>query len=85
MVNAAIVTSYENGYRATVAQQLLDEIGDAARELASAKSAVMAAEEKRDELIRKAMRPGSELRPVDIATYAGLKVARLYQIRDGRR
>lgn len=85
VVTGAIAASYENGYLATASARLLDEIADAVRELAAAKSAEEAAEEKRDELIRQAMRPGSELRPRDIAAAADLKPARLYQIRDGRR
>lgn len=83
VVTQAIAESYRQGLYGTEAQRLLDDIADTTRALDAARTDVVERETDRDDLIRRAMR--SELRPKDIAAASGLKPARLYQIRDGRR
>lgn len=62
---------------------LLVQIEAAAAAIAAAERQVAEHTDRRDELIRSALR--TELRRADIAAAAGLREARLYQIRDGRR
>lgn len=83
LVTAAITESYATGLHATAAQQLLEQIADEAAAIAVAERVAAAATERRDQLIRSALR--TELPRAAIADAARLKPARLYQIRDGRR
>lgn len=83
LVTGAVAESYAGGYHATAAQRLLDQIADEAAAIEAAERAVAEATERRDELVRAALR--TELPRAAIADAAGVKPARLYQIRDGRR
>jgi hypothetical protein len=83
LVTGAIAESYAQGYHATAAQQLLDDIADEAAAIEAATRVVAEATARRDEIIRAALR--TELPRAAIARAADLKEARLYQIRDGRR
>lgn len=83
VVSTAIAESYAKGLHATKAEQLLNEIAEAAAAISTFEAKVAEYTADRDELIRKALR--TELRRADIAAAAGVKEARLYQIRDGRR
>lgn len=83
VVTEAVAIAYRKELHGTVAASLLDEIGNAAAEIRATESKLADLIQERDEAIRKALR--TELRRADIAAAAGLKEARLYQIRDGRR
>jgi hypothetical protein len=83
VVTGAIAEAYRVGSVATVAQRLLDEIGDERMAIEAAKRAIIEHTARRDEKIRAALK--TELRRADIAAAAGLKPARLYQIQDVRR
>lgn len=66
-----------------VMSNLLAEIAASVSAMSAAEAIVDELVDKRDDLIRAAMRAG--LPRSDIAQAAGLKVARLYQVRDRRR
>ncbi len=83
LVTAAVAESYAQGLHATSAQRLLDDLASAAKVVAVAEAALAVRIADRDELIRAALR--TELPRAAIASAAGVKEARLYQIRDGRR
>lgn len=83
VVTAAIAASYAQSLHGTDAQRLLDDIAAAAAAIETFQGKVSEYTDDRDELIRAALR--TELRRADIAAAAGVKEARLYQIRDGRR
>lgn len=63
--------------------RLLDQIAAARDDYEGAYGLMEAARDRRDRLIRDAMQ--DRVSPQDIADASGLKVARVYQIRDGRR
>lgn len=83
VVTEAIAVSYAKDLVSTEAGRLLQEIAEAAEAIAKFEAKVAEYTDDRDELIRAALR--TELRRADIAAAAGVKEARLYQIRDGRR
>lgn len=83
VVTTAVAVSYANDLNGTVAQRLLNEIAEAAAAIETFEGKVYEYTAERDELIRAALK--TELRRADIAAAAGVKEARLYQIRDGRR
>lgn len=83
VVTTAVAVSYANDLHGTVAQSLLDQIAEAAAAIETFEGKVYEYTAERDELIRAALK--TELRRADIAAAAGVKEARLYQIRDGRR
>lgn len=83
LVSGVIAESYKQGYHASGAQRLIDDIADEAAAIEAAEQAIKERTVRRDELIRAALH--TELRRADIAAAAGVKEARLYQIRDGRR
>jgi hypothetical protein len=83
LVTAAIAESYANGYFAPSAQQFIEDIAAEAAAIAEAEQIAAEHTARRDELIRAALR--TELPRAEIAAAAGVKEARLYQIRDGRR
>lgn len=83
LVTGAIAESYARGYHATAAQQLIEDIAAEAAAIEAAERTVAERTTRRDELVRAALR--TELRRAEIAAAAGVKEARLYQIRDGRR
>jgi hypothetical protein len=83
LVAGVVAESYAIGANATDAQLLLNQIEDAAAAISQAERVVADKTAERDNLIRAAL--GTELRRADIAAAAGVKEARLYQIRDGRR
>jgi len=72
----------ERGH-ATTTRTLIEDIADEAAAIAAAEKIVAERVVRRDELIRAALR--TELPRAAIASAAGVKEARLYQIRDGRR
>jgi len=83
LVTGAVAESYKIGAIATTASLLLEQIADAEQERAGLERQTQEARARRDELIRRAMQ--TELRRPDIAAAAGVKEARLHQIRHGRR
>jgi hypothetical protein len=83
LVRGAVAESYAQSYHATAAQQLVEDIADEAAAIEAAERAIAEHTARRDELIRAALR--TELPRAAIAAAAGVKEARLYQIRDGRR
>lgn len=83
VVAQAVADSYAHDMYGTTAARLLNDLTTAARKLALAEQAVRDHTAARDEMIRAALK--TELRRADIAAAAGVKEARLYQIRDGRR
>lgn len=83
VVTAQIAESYAQGSHATTAQQLLEDIAEEAQAIKGAEDTIAERTARRDELIRAALR--TELPRAAIAKAAGVKEARLYQIRDGRR
>lgn len=83
VITEAIAAAYERNLNGTVAQRLLDDIAEAAAAIEALETKVAEYTADRDELIRAALK--TELRRADIAAAAGVKEARLYQIRDGRR
>jgi len=83
VVTTAVAESYTRGLHGTAAQRLLEEIGDQAAAIAAAEKTIAERTARRDELVRAALR--TELPRAAIAEAAGVKPARLYQIRDGRR
>ncbi len=76
VVVGAIAASFAQGLHSTVGQHLLDEIADEA-------AAITEHRERRDALIRRALK--TDVPRGEIAAAARVKPARLYQIRDGRR
>jgi hypothetical protein len=83
LVTGAVAESYRQGINSTTVDRLLDEIATAARDIAETEKRLAEQIADRDHLIRAALR--TEARRCDIAAAAGVKEARLYQIRDGRR
>jgi len=87
VVTEAVAASYSIGAVATRAAQLLVEIETVVAKLNEVRrqrdGEIAELTRERDELIRAAMR--TELRRADIAGAAGVKVARLHQIRHGSR
>lgn len=83
VVTESIAQSYEKGLHGTRAALLLEQIEDKAAKIRSMEAVLADLVGDRDNLIRQALK--TELRRSDIAGAAGLKEARLYQIRDGRR
>lgn len=83
LITGAIAESYAQGYHGSTAQLLLDNIEDEAAAIEAANQTVAERTARRDELIRAAMR--TELPRAAIAAAAGVKAARLHQIRHGRR
>ncbi|MDT4989953.1 MAG: hypothetical protein QOI74_4047 [Micromonosporaceae bacterium] len=79
----AVAESSAIGDHASQSEDLLAEIEREAAAITKAEQALKGHTAARDHLIRSAL--GTELRRVDIARSAGVKEARLYQIRDGRR
>jgi hypothetical protein len=67
----------------TTAHDLLDQLDNITTAIRDAQERVDYLTDDRDRIIRGLM--GTEVPREHIATVAGLKVARLYQIRDGRR
>lgn len=63
--------------------RLLEDIAEAAAAIEAAQRSVAEHTERRDELVRVAM--GTALPREEIAAAAGVRPARLYQIRDGHR
>lgn len=80
VVLAAIATAYEQDLSSTAETQMLEELEDITRRRAEV---VAELDERRGELVRTLMSTGVARKR--IAQAAGLKEARLYQIRDGRR
>jgi hypothetical protein len=78
-----IADAYNPEIVSTAAGNLLADIETENAEIARAEAAIADRIVERDRLIRAAMQ--TELPREAIAAAAGLKVARLYQIRDGRR
>lgn len=76
VVTRVVAESYSIGAVATRAAQILVDLEDTVTEIGKLT-------DRRDELIRAALK--TELRRADIAAAAGVREARLYQIRDGRR
>jgi len=62
---------------------LLAELAAAAKEVASTDEAHKAAQARRDDLIRRALT--ANIRPKAVIEASGVKAARMYQIRDGKR
>src|SRR5688572_29054622 len=83
VVSRAVAESYAQQIHGTVAHRLLEEIGDEVAAIAAAEQTIAERTARRDELVRAALR--TELPRAAIAEAAGVKPARLYQIRDGRR
>ena len=83
LITGAVAESYRQGITSTTVDRLLDEIATAARDIAETEKRLAEQIADRDHLIRAALR--TEARRCDIAAAAGVKEARLYQIRDGRR
>lgn len=83
LVTDVVAQSYGQRQHGTVAQRLTEDIAAEVAAIGAAERAIAEHTARRDELIRAALK--TELRREDIAVAAGLKVARLYQIRDGRR
>lgn len=83
VITRAVAESYSVGAVATAAANLLVQIEETAAAIAVTEKHREEQVAARDELIRAALR--TELRRADIAAAAGVKEARLYQIRDGRR
>lgn len=83
VVTGAIAESLAQGLYSTRGQHLLNGIADVAAAIARSEQATAEHVERRDDLIRKALK--TDLSRVDIAAAARVKPARLYQIRDGRR
>lgn len=80
VVLTAIATAYEHDLNSTTETLMLDELEDIRRRRGEL---VTELDERRDELVRTLM--GTSVARKRIADAAGLKEARLYQIRDGRR
>lgn len=80
VVMTAIATAYDHDLNSTAENHMLDELEDITRRRAELVSEL---DERRDELVRTLM--GTAVARKRIADAAGLKEARLYQIRDGRR
>lgn len=78
-----ITEAYDPQLVSTRAGQLLVDIETEARAIVAAEQVIAERTAERDRLIRAAMQ--TELPRADIAAAAGVKEARLYQIRDGRR
>jgi hypothetical protein len=83
LLTEAIAQSYARGFNSTHADNLLALIDVEAGAIKAAQDEIAERTERRDELIRAALR--TELPRSVIAEAAGVKEARLYQIRDGRR
>jgi hypothetical protein len=83
VVTEAVAQSYRRGLNSTHAENLLALIDAEAGQIEAAEKEIAERTERRDELIRAALR--TELPRASIAAAAGVKEARLYQIRDGRR
>jgi hypothetical protein len=83
VVTEAVAQSYRRGFNSTHAENLLALIDAEAGQIEAAEKEIAERTERRDELIRAALR--TELPRASIAAAAGVKEARLYQIRDGRR
>jgi hypothetical protein len=83
VITRAVAESYGIGAVATAAANLLVQIEETAAAITATEKRLAEQVAERDELIRAALR--TELRRADIAAAAGVKEARLYQIRDGRR
>ena len=62
---------------------LLTELAATRDELATAEERVTEIQGRRDDIIRRAL--AASIRPKAVAEASGVKTARLYQIRDGRR
>lgn len=62
---------------------LLSELAATRDELAAAEERASTIQARRDDLIRRAL--AAKFRPVAVSEASGVKPARLYQIRDGRR
>lgn len=84
VVAEAIAQTYAIGAVRSTARDLLEMIADEEAAAQAARSIADKHTANRDELVRAALRT-TELRRADIAAAAGIKEARLYQIRDGRR
>jgi hypothetical protein len=80
VVLTAIATAYEHDLNSTGEGHMLDELEDITRRRAEL---VAELDDRRDQLVRTLM--GTSVARKRIAEAAGLKEARLYQIRDGRR
>lgn len=83
IVLGATAESYTQGYYATTAVELIEEIANENRSAEEAQKVAAEHLARRDELVRSALR--TELPRTAIADAANVKLARLYQIRDGRR
>lgn len=83
VVTTAIETAYANDLNSTAEDRLLMDLGDVAAELRRLAEAAEQATERRDELVRTLMT--TAVGRDQIAAASGLKLARLYQIRDRRR
>ncbi len=83
LVAEVVAQSYAHGVVSTKADNLLALIDAERGAIEAAEEEVRERTERRDELIRAALR--TELPRRMIADAAGVKEARLYQIRDGRR
>jgi hypothetical protein len=83
LVTEAVARSYAQGFVSTHADNLLALIDAEAGAIEAAEKEIAERTGRRDELIRAALR--TELPRAAIASAAGIKEARLYQIRDGRR
>lgn len=83
LVRDAIAQAYAQSQVATRASQLLEDLADAAERRAALDVERADVIERRDALIRSALR--TELTRSAIAAAGGVTMARLYQIRDGRR
>lgn len=83
LVTTAVVESYASGQISTESQDILEQIATQAAAKAAAEQLVREYTDRRDALIRSALH--TELPRTRIAAAAGVLVARIYQIRDGRR
>ena len=83
LVVQAVDEAYTAGTLATSATTFLEDIAAAAAEMVTAERDLATARDRRDDLIRAAMR--TELPRDAIATAGRIKPARLYQIHYGRR
>jgi hypothetical protein len=83
VITETIAQGYVHGFVSTHADNLLSLIDAEAGAIVAAEKEVAERTARRDELIRAALR--TELPRAAIASAAGVKEARLYQIRDGRR
>jgi len=83
VVTDAISEGYRHGLNSTAESRVLADLEETAAELRRAAEAVEALTAKRDQMVRTLMTTAVSRKT--IAEAAGLKEARLYQIRDGRR